>query len=249
MVPDRSHAGQAKTANIDGWASYDAEGLPPWQHGRMPEPTSRAVARARVRGIVALVAGAAVAAAAMAPLGIAGGLLAGWTTLGVVNVVWVLLLVWPMDAAETRAHATAEDPGRRLARLVVIVGSVASLGAVAVVIVEAKQAPPLLSALLAGVAVLSVAASWALIQVDYLLRYAHLYYAEPVGGIDFNQQEPPCYTDFAYFSVGLGMTYQVADTDVRDGGVRRIVIAQTMLAYLFGAIILATIINLVTSLG
>jgi uncharacterized membrane protein len=45
------------------------------------------------------------------------------------------------------------------------------------------------------------------------------------------------------------MTYQVADTDVRDNGIRRIVIAQTLLAYLFGAIILATIINLVTSLG
>jgi uncharacterized membrane protein len=207
------------------------------------------VGRVRTRGIVAVVAGVLAAAAATPLLGLAGGLLAGWATVGLVSVAWVLLLVWPMDAAQTRAHATAEDPGRRLARLIAILGSVASLGAVAVVIVQAKHAPPLLSALLAGVAVLSVAASWALIQVDYLLRYAHLYYAEPVGGIDFNQQEPPQYTDFAYFSVGLGMTYQVADTNLRDGAMRRIVIAQTLLGYLFGAIILATIINLVTSLG
>jgi len=215
----------------------------------MPRSTSREVARVRARGLIAIVAGV-VAAVATAPLlGVAGGLLAGWTVLALVSVAWVLLLVWPMDAAQTRAHATAEDPGRRVARFIAILGSVASLGAVAVVIVQAKHAPALLSALLAGVAVLSVAASWALIQVDYLLRYAHLYYAAPVGGIDFNQDQPPQYTDFAYFSVGLGMTYQVADTDVRDGGIRRIVIAQTLLAYLFGAIILGTIINLITSLG
>ena len=57
------------------------------------------------------------------------------------------------------------------------------------------------------------------------------------------------YTDFAYFSFGLGMTYQVADTNVRTDAVRRIVLAQTLLAYLFGAVILATVINLVTGLG
>jgi uncharacterized membrane protein len=215
----------------------------------MRTPSRRELARVRTRAVVAIVAGVLVAAATAPLLGIVGGLLAGWATLGIVSVAWVLLVIWRMDATQTRAHATAEDPGRRLARLVAILGSIASLGAVAVVIIQARHAPPLLSGLLAGVAVLSVAASWALIQTDYLLRYAHLYYTEPVGGIDFNQDEPPRYTDFVYVSVGLGMTYQVADTDVRDNGIRRIVIAQTLLAYLFGAIILATIINLVTSLG
>lgn len=215
----------------------------------MRTPSRRELARVRTRAVVAIVAGVLVAAVTAPLLGIVGGLLAGWATLGIVSVAWVLLVIWRMDATQTRTHATAEDPGRRLARLVAILGSIASLGAVAVVIIQARHAPPLLSGLLAGVAVLSVAASWALIQTDYLLRYAHLYYAEPVGGIDFNQDEPPRYTDFVYVSVGLGMTYQVADTDVRDNGIRRIVIAQTLLAYLFGAIILATIINLVSSLG
>ncbi len=45
------------------------------------------------------------------------------------------------------------------------------------------------------------------------------------------------------------MTYQVADTDVGSRAIRRIVIGQTMLAYLFGAVILATVINLVAGLG
>lgn len=202
-----------------------------------------------VRGVVALLAGLAVGAAITPFLGFAAGLLAGWAALSLTNVAWVLLMVWGMDAAQTRDHARSEDPGRAVARVIAVVGSVVSLGAVAVVLLQTRGASELESFLLAGIAVVSVAGSWALIQVDYMLRVAAVYYADPVGGIDFNQVEEPMYTDFAYFSVGLGMTYQVSDTDVRTNAIRRIVIAQTLLAYLFGAVILATVINLVTGLG
>lgn len=202
-----------------------------------------------VRGVVALLAGLAVGAAITPFLGFAAGLLAGWAALSLTNVAWVLLMVWGMDAAQTRDHARSEDPGRAVARVIAVVGSVVSLAAVAVVLLQTRGASELESFLLAGIAVVSVAGSWALIQVDYMLRVAAVYYADPVGGIDFNQVEEPMYTDFAYFSVGLGMTYQVSDTDVRTNAIRRIVIAQTLLAYLFGAVILATVINLVTGLG
>lgn len=201
------------------------------------------------RGLSSLVVGI-VAGIVVAPfLGLAAGLLAGWAALSLTSVLIVLPFVWRMDAAQTRAHATAEDPSRRLTRLVALVGSIASLGAVAVVLFQARHAGELVSFLLAGISVVAVAASWGLIQVDYLLRYAHMYYTEPVGGIVFNQDEDPSYSDFAYFSVGLGMTYQVADTNVTVNGIRRTVVAQTLLAYLFGAVILATVINLVTGLG
>lgn len=201
------------------------------------------------RGLVSLAAGLVAGIAVTPFLGFAAGLLAGWAALSLTNLAIVVPRVWRMDAAQTRAHATAEDPGRRLARLIALVGSVASLGAVAVVLLQARQADNVTSFLLAAIAVVEVAASWGLIQVDYMLRYAHLYYLEPAGGIDFNQTDDPMYTDFAYFSLGLGMTYQVSDTNVSLNAIRRTVIAQTLLAYMFGAVILATVINLVTGLG
>jgi len=211
-------------------------------------------AQVRVRWAIAAVCGAVVGVLVAPRLGIAAGLLAGWALLAIVSLAWMLLQVWPMDAAATREHATAEDPGRRTARVIAITGSVVSLAAVAVVIVQARHAAPLQGALLAGIAVLSVVASWALIQANYLLHYARVYYEDDgagrvAGGIDFNQSEDPCYTDFAYFSVGLGMTYQVSDTDITSNAIRRIVIAQTLLAYLFGAGIIATVINLIAGLG
>lgn len=203
----------------------------------------------RLRAVMGLLAGIIAGTAAGLALGVAAGLLAGWTALALVDVVWVVLVVWRMDATQTRAHATIEDPGRRLARVIALVGSLASIAAVLVVVVQARHADGWTAFALAGICVLSVAASWSLIQVDYMLRYARMYYAEPAGGIVFNQDTDPEYTDFAYFSVGLGMTYQVADTNVTTNPIRRLVIAQTMLAYLFGALILGTIINLITGLG
>ncbi|WP_438352544.1 DUF1345 domain-containing protein [Microbacterium sp. CJ88] len=182
-------------------------------------------------------------------LGLAAGLLSGWAVGALIAVVWILLVVWPMDAASTRAHARREDPGRRLARLIAVAGSVASLGAVAAVLLQSHDTDRAGRFVLAGIAVVSVVASWALIQTDYMLRMAHVYYADPEGGIDFNQDEDPMFTDFAYIAVGLGMTYQISDTDLRTNALRRIVIAQTLLAYVFGAVILATVVNLVAGLG
>lgn len=200
------------------------------------------------RAVVGLVVGVVVGAVVTPFLGLAAGLLAGWAALALIEVVWVLRIVWPMDAAQTRAHATTEDPGRRTARLVAVAGSLASLAAVGVVIVQTRNAPAAVSFVLAGVALLSVASSWALIQTDYILRFAHVYYEEPVGGIDFNQEAEPMYTDFAYVSFGLGVAYQVSDTNLTSNAMRRIVIAQTLISYVFGAIILAAVVNLVAGL-
>ncbi|MGO4679309.1 DUF1345 domain-containing protein [Microbacterium sp. 2MCAF23] len=204
--------------------------------------------RWRVRSSVALLVGVAVGFVVTPFLGLAAGLLAAWGALALVSTVWILLVVWPMNAEQTRSHATEEDPGRRIARVVAVVGSFASIAAVLVVVLQARHAEGWTQFALAGSAVLSVAASWGLIQADYMLRYAKLYY-DGSAGIIFNQNEDPEYTDFAYFSVGLGMTYQVADTNVTRNAIRRIVIAQTTIAYVFGALILGTIINLVTGLG
>ncbi len=203
-----------------------------------------------MRALVGLLVGVAVGLVIAPLLGVAAGLLAGWGSLALVGTVWILLVAWPMDAAQTRAHATEEDPGRRWARLIAVTGSFASVAAVLVVVLQARHAHGWTEFALAGIAVLSVAASWGLIQTDYMLRYARLYYDDSgAEGIVFNQKQDPEYTDFIYFSIGLGMTYQVADTNVTRNAIRRIVIAQTAIAYVFGALILGTIINLVTGLG
>ncbi len=94
-------------------------------------------------------------------------------------------------------------------------------------LIQTRSVGEVESYVIAVIAVVAVAASWALIQIDYMLRIAAVYYADPIGGIDFHQKEDPMYTDFAYVAFGLGMTYQVADTDLGSNQLRRIVLAQT----------------------
>lgn len=98
------------------------------------------------------------------------------------------------------------------------------------------------------VAVLTVILSWAVVHSVFALRYAHEYYTEPIGGIDFKNPDPPDYRDFIYVAFTVGMTFQVSDTDVQSRTVRRTVINHALLAYLFGAVILALTVNIAATL-
>lgn len=182
-------------------------------------------------------------------LGIYAGLLAGWASGAALVVIWVLVVTWPMSGESTREHAQQEDPGRKIARTINLLGSVASLAGVVIVVVQSRSADEAHRGWLAAIVVMAVVASWFLIQIDAMLRYARIYYSDSERPIDFNQEDLPAYADFAYFAFGLGLTYQVADTNVRTTEVRRLVVVQSLIAYLFGAVILATVINLISSLG
>jgi uncharacterized membrane protein len=86
------------------------------------------------------------------------------------------------------------------------------------------------------------------VQTVFTSRYARLYYSHPAGGIDFNQEAPPRYSDFAYLAFTVGMTFQVSDTDLQTSAVRATALRHALLSYLLGAVILATTINLISGL-
>lgn len=173
---------------------------------------------------------------------------AGWAAACIVYVLWVWIAVGGYDARATKAHATQEDPGRRLVDVLLIVASIASVVAIVVILVAARQEHGLAQVALAVLAVASVALSWCLVHTLFMLRYARLYYRGTEGGVDFNQKEPPQYSDFAYLSFTLGMTFQVSDTNITDSFIRRTVLRHTLLSYVFGSIILATTVNLIAGL-
>ena len=97
-------------------------------------------------------------------------------------------------------------------------------------------------------ALVSIVLSWAVVHTLFTLRYAHLYYEGLDGGVDFNGDQPR-YSDFAYLSFTIGMTFQVSDTALQTNLIRRTALMHGLLSYLFGTGILAITINLVASLG
>jgi uncharacterized membrane protein len=216
-------------------------------------PTAR-VKRSRLRFLAMVMAGLAAAVAT----GLSGHWVeapaVGWGIAALVYVAWVWLVVGRLGPAGTRAHATSEDPSRSTTDLLILVANVASLAAVALVVVDSHRADGG-SQLSGGILALAcVAVSWILVQTLFTLRYAELYYGgkrggREVGGIDFNQERPPQYTDFAYLATSLGMTYQVSDTNLQNHLIRAEALKHSLLSYLFGTVILATTINLVIGLA
>ncbi len=173
----------------------------------------------------------------------------GWDTTAIVFGGRTWLVIWPLSAGQTAAHATEEDPSRAIRDFVVLTACVASLGALGLVLAYAHGSAGLTRAMLALLAVVSVAVSWFSVHTIFTLRYALLYYTQPVGGISFNQQQPPDYRDFAYVALTLGMTFQVSDTELQDSDIRATALRHALLSYLFGAVILAAAVNLIAGLG
>jgi len=177
-------------------------------------------------------------------------ILMAWNVAAALLILWVWASVGQFSPKETQAFATREDNSRVSAQLLVLGACVASLVGVAFDLVKASDAVGSHKITYIVAAVLTVVLSWAVVHTVYTLRYAHEYYTAPIGGIDFKAggDYAPNYVDFAYVAFGIGMTFQVADTDVQRHDIRRTVLGHSLLSYLFGAVILAVTINIVASL-
>ena len=193
-------------------------------------------------------------------LGVGGGVVAmlftlwqaavliGWDVAVAALLGWIWVALAPMGAEQTRNNANREDPSVRLSELLVLTAGVAVLAAVGLVLLRAGSATGGTKAYLITLGVISVALSWSLVHTVFTLRYARAYYSVPVGGIDFNEGDPPTYLDFAYLALTIGMTFQVSDTNLTSKPVRRIALGHALLSYLFGAVIVGLVINVVSSL-
>lgn len=184
---------------------------------------------------------------ACSPAAIAAPLF-GWITAASIFVVWTWLDIWPQDAAATAAHARLEDPSRSVADLACLSAATASLVAVGILLVGAGSAKGTTKLLEIGLAIAAVLAAWALVHTVFTLRYARAYFGPGLGSIDFNQEGPPRYSDFAYVAVTIGLTFQVSDTDLRSTTFRRLAVQHMLLSYLMGAVIIAITINLVAGM-
>lgn len=175
----------------------------------------------------------------------------GWITAAGFYLVWTWLVMLPLDAEQTEAHVRKryEDGSPRLSHLIVLIAAVASLAGVGYLLAAESGHDRHLGEALIGI--LSVVASWLAIHTTFMLRYAQLHFhGENPGGVSFNEDDyRPCYVDFAYLAFTVGMTYQVSDTNITSRQMRGAVLAQALVSFLLGAVVLASTINLVLELA
>jgi uncharacterized membrane protein len=204
---------------------------------------------ARTRLVTSLAVGVAVTVVTIALGTWQLGLLVGWMAAAAVFVVWMWSTMWSMDSDATARHALRVDAGRTGTDVGVVAAAVASLGAVALLLLGGSSAGPATKDLNAALSFASVGLAWATLHTLFTARYARIYYSPTPGGMNFNQEAPPRYTDFAYLAFTIGMTFQVSDTVITSHEVRANALRHALLSYLFGVVIIATLINLVAGLA
>jgi uncharacterized membrane protein len=225
-------------------------------HGASVSSTDRAAPgrsrlrqlRAAPRGLIAAGGGLIAAGCLAAICPWEATVLLGWDT----GLALFLSLVWfavaSMDQVQTADHAAREDSSQAAAGSVVVGAAIASLGAVCLILLKAANERGGGKAFIIGVGVLSVLLSWAALHTVFTLRYARMYYTGAHGGVDFNERTPPDYVDFGYLAFTIGMTFQVSDTNLTSKAIRRTALRHALVSYLFGAMIIGLVINVVASL-
>ena len=196
----------------------------------------------------ALLGGAVAGAVASLLTPLSASILLGWDVAVLIYLAWTWSAVQGLDPEVTAQLAKREDPSTPVADLVVIGAGTAMLAAVGFALAKAGEATGGMKAYLVTLGLVSVVLSWAVVHTVFALKYARAYYSEPAGGIEFNEDEPPNYIDFGYYAFTIGMTFQVADTNITSRAVRRTTLHHALLSYLFGSVLLGLVINVVATL-
>ena len=173
--------------------------------------------------------------------------LTGWNVAVWANLFQIGWLVVTSSHARVKAIAEREDAG---AGTVVGILSIAAPLSLLAIILELTSAKGLAGAvqlshyIFTGVTVLG---SWLLLGAVYTLHYARLYYQSPVKSraLKFPDAElNPDYWDFLYFSFTIAVAAQTSDVVVMSSGMRKAVLAQSVLSFLFNAAIILSLIHI-----
>lgn len=205
--------------------------------------------RLRPRLLMAILLGTVLAACWPGPLAVMTRALIGWNL-----VIWIYLplVLWMMlgkaGAVDVQRSARGLAEGIPVMLLLAVLGALASLAAITLELQAAKQAHDSRYVLLA---LTTVAGSWLLLPVEFGLAYASLYHRQGKGnhGLEFPGGDgPPDYGDFLYFSITVAATSQTSDVVVSARPMRRLVLLQALLAFVFNTGVLALSINILASL-
>jgi len=178
-------------------------------------------------------------------------LLIGWNV-----TVWsyLALVGWLMvRSTHVRVRSIAEQEDRG-AGIILTIMSIAAIVSLAAIVFELSTTKNLsVGHRLAHYAFTgaTVFGSWCLVATLFTFHYARTYYRSPIErrALQFPDNEAnPDYWDFLYFSYTIAVAAQTSDISVMSRSMRKIVLAQSILSFLFNVAILGLSINIAASL-
>lgn len=174
-------------------------------------------------------------------------------TLSFLICSWIV--VFQRSVQQIRKKAKQDDGSVAFVFFMVLISSFAGMFTVLLIIIS-KDSAIRQSLLFLPSCILGLILSWVMVHTIYIFHYAHKYYdtkpknnTEIVGGLKFPGDDEPDYLDFAYYSFGLGCTFQVSDISVTSKKIRRITLFHGLLSFVLNTFVVALTINLIAGLS
>lgn len=183
-----------------------------------------------------------------------------WSALSRVLVCWnsgvllflVLVCIWMtrLSAAQICTRYVEEDESAPFILVAVLIAAVASLFAILEPLATIKQVSGSVRIAHFALAALTLVDSWILVPVMFTTHYADRFYSVKADDrpLRFPNTPEPVFWDFAYFSFTISAACQTADVATENASIRKVVIAQTLISFLFNASILGFAVNVTAGL-
>jgi uncharacterized membrane protein len=183
-----------------------------------------------------------------------------WSPLSRVLVCWnggvmlflCLLFIWMirLTAAQICDRYIEEDESGPFILVVVVLAAMLSVVAIIEPLATIKQVSGAERFGHVALAALTLINSWLLVPLMFTTHYADKFYSvgEQHRPLRFPDTAMPVFWDFAYFSFTIAAACQTSDVSTTNAGIRRTVLAHTLISFLFNAAILGFAINVTAGL-
>jgi uncharacterized membrane protein len=160
-------------------------------------------------------------------------------------LVWMLAWMSRCTADELYDKYKEEDETAGIILVTVICAALLSLVAIVLLLSTVRQVSGFEKVMHVSLAAATVVSSWLLVPTMFMLHYADEYYsvADEDRPLLFPETRRPLFWDFAYFSFTIAAACQTADVSTANTSIRKAVLAQSLIAFVFNASILGFAVN------
>lgn len=179
-------------------------------------------------------------------------MLIGWNL-----AVWSYLALagWLMvrsNSTRVRSIAEREDPSATAVLALMSITAMASLAAIVLELAAAKDLRFSERLIHYALTASTLAGSWLFVNTLFTFHYARMFYGSAEGSRPLRfpgeAADAPNYWDFLYFSFTIAAAAQTSDVNVMTRSMRKTVLSQSVLGFVFNAAIIGLTINVAAGL-
>jgi uncharacterized membrane protein len=178
-------------------------------------------------------------------------ILTGWNVAVWANLLQMTWLMTTSDHKRVKEVAEREDDNAVTVLTLLSIAATLSLIAIVFELTSAKGSSDSLKWLRYVFTAVTVIGSWLLLASIYTFHYARIFYRSPSSqrSLRFPEGElHPDYWDFLYFAFTIAVAAQTSDVTVMSRTMRKAVLAQSVLSFVFNAAIIGMSINIAAGL-